>query len=91
MGRTFNLHAGRLRSTEFDSRGALIFVITHPGPPRRGPLAAVGELESPSRCQREDRGFESRRWRSSRGARGVLREALNLARRVRTSPPLIQA
>lgn len=61
--------------------------------PSRGRIAAVGELESPPRCQRGDRGFEPRRWRlrrdARRGARGVLREALNLARRVRASPPLM--
>ena len=104
MGRTFNPHAGRLRSTEFDSRGALISSITLSFAARMsrscrrrgvgvsaslsarrsrvrvppvalfiaieisaltGRFAAVGELESSPRCQRGDRGFESRRWRRS--------------------------
>ena len=115
MGRPFNPHAERSRSTEFDSRGAHILplppwgswsphLVVSEGIAGSSPaggafahiLAAIGELESPPRCQRGDRGFESRWWRlreskTTRGAHGVLREALTLVTRVRTSPPLSRA
>lgn len=58
MGRPFNPHAERSRARPSSTLGELIRFF-------KPNYAAIGELESPPRCQRGDRGFESRWWRPS--------------------------